>query len=75
MSTIININISISKESSVHRRIATAMEYNAIVSFPETHDFLKALWARDYSLCLIGIPALHSAPIDCRGYVIVGLPA
>jgi len=34
----------------------------------------QELRARDYSLCFIGIRALHSAPIDCRGHVIVGLP-
>jgi hypothetical protein len=40
-------------------------QWNITPSFlPETHDFSKALWARDDSLCLIGIPALHSAPID-----------
>lgn len=43
MSTIIVINISISKESSVHRRIATAMEYNAPSFLLETHDFSKVM--------------------------------
>jgi hypothetical protein len=43
MSTIININISISKESSVHRRIATAMEYNAIVSSRNPRFFESAM--------------------------------